>query len=111
VSSPDQADVHVVVAVAVHAEPGRRGVEVGHLVRLHRSGVKHFHYTIVGRLDLMFEAMALEADEGLTLTAYTADPGTPSHDALTLLASWAATSRRESSTESRPVSQDNSRQP
>ena len=39
----------------------------------------------------MFEAMSLEADEGLTLTAYTAQPGTPSHDGLKLLASWAAT--------------------
>jgi len=48
----------------------------------------------VGLLDLMFEAMALEADEGLTLTAYTAEPGTPSHDGLRLLASWAATHQR-----------------
>ena len=43
----------------------------------------------------MFEAMALEADEGLTLTAYTAEPGTPSHDGLQLLASWAATHQQE----------------
>jgi hypothetical protein len=43
----------------------------------------------------MFEAMALEADEGLTLTAYTAEPGTPSHDGLRLLASWAATRQEE----------------
>jgi hypothetical protein len=39
--------------------------------------------------------MALEADEGLTLTAYTSQPGTPSHDGLKLLASWAATRQRE----------------
>jgi hypothetical protein len=62
-------------------------------------------------MDLMFEAMALEADEGLTLTAYTAEPGTPSHDVLRLLASWAATSRHESSTESGPVSQGSGPQP
>jgi hypothetical protein len=55
--------------------------------------------------------MALEADEGLTLTAYTAEPGTPSHDALRLLASWAATSRRESSAESGPARQGSSPQP
>ena len=53
----------------------------------------------------MFEAMALEADQGLTLSAYTAEPGSPSHDALRLLASWAATSRHESATESGAVSQ------
>jgi transcriptional regulator with XRE-family HTH domain len=64
-----------------------------HDVRLHRSGRKQFHHAAVGLLDLLFEAMAIEADEGLTLTVYTAEPGTPSHDGLKLLASWAATSQ------------------
>jgi hypothetical protein len=35
--------------------------------------------------------MPLPADPGLTLTAYSAEAGTPTHDALRLLASWAAT--------------------
>jgi len=74
-------------------------------VRLHRSGLKHFHHPVIGRIDLMFEAMALEADEGLTLTGYTAEPGTPAHDALRLLASWAATGLGDSDTESAPISQ------
>ena len=64
-----------------------RTLWAAHNVRLHCSGVKHFHHPVIGRKDLMFEAMALEADEGLTLTAYTAEPGMPSHDALRLLAS------------------------
>ena len=68
-----------------------------HDVRLHRSGLKHFRHPAIGPLDPMFEAMALEADEGLTLTAYTAEPGTPSYDGLRLLASWAAASQREGS--------------
>jgi transcriptional regulator with XRE-family HTH domain len=72
-----------------------RALWAAHNVRLHRSGLKHFRHPVVGLLDLMFEAMALEADEGLTLTAYTAQPGTPSHDGLKLLASWAATRQRE----------------
>jgi transcriptional regulator with XRE-family HTH domain len=62
-----------------------------HDVRLHRSGVKHFHHPVVGALELAFEAMDLPADPGLTLTAYTPEPGSPSEDALRLLASWAAT--------------------
>ncbi|MCW2625213.1 MAG: family transcriptional regulator, partial [Mycobacterium sp.] len=37
------------------------------------------------------EAMEFPADTGLTLTAYSAQSGTPSHDGLNLLASWAAT--------------------
>jgi transcriptional regulator with XRE-family HTH domain len=71
-----------------------RALWAAHNVRLHRTGIKHFRHPAVGLLDLMFEAMALEADEGLTLTAYTAEPGTPSHDGLRLLASWAATHQR-----------------
>jgi MmyB-like transcription regulator ligand binding domain len=70
-----------------------------HDVRLHRTGLKRFRHPAVGTLDLMFEAMALEADEGLTLTAYTAQPGTPSHDGLKLLASWAASRQGEDSDE------------
>jgi transcriptional regulator with XRE-family HTH domain len=88
-----------------------RALWAAHNVRLHRSGLKHFHHPAVGRIDLMFEAMALEADEGLTLTAYTAEPGTPSHDALVLLASWAATSLNEGSAESTAISQGGSSQP
>jgi transcriptional regulator with XRE-family HTH domain len=76
-----------------------RTLWAAHDVQLHRSGVKRFRHPVVGHLDLMFEAMTLEADEGLTLTAYAAEPGTPSHDGLKLLASWAATSQHESATE------------
>lgn len=63
-----------------------------HDVRLHRSGVKHFHHPLVGDLDLGFEAMNLSAETGLTLTVYTAEPGSSSQDGLALLASWSATS-------------------
>jgi MmyB-like transcription regulator ligand binding domain len=59
-------------------------------VQFHRTGLKRFHHPVVGDLALAFEALDLTAD-GLRITAYTAEPGTPSHDALNLLASWAAT--------------------
>ncbi len=35
--------------------------------------------------------MELPADPGPTLLVYTAEPASPTQDALTLLASWAAT--------------------
>ena len=63
----------------------------GHNVRLHDHGDKRFHHPVVGDLTLSFEELPLPADPGLTITAYTAEPGTASHDALSLLASWAAT--------------------
>jgi hypothetical protein len=60
-------------------------------VRFHRSGVKRFRHPVVGDLTLAYEALDLAADPGLRISAYTAEPGTPSEDALNLLASWAAT--------------------
>ena len=62
-----------------------------HNVRLHDHGTKRFHHPVVGDLALTFEELPLPADPGLTMTAYTAEPGSASHDALALLASWAAT--------------------
>jgi transcriptional regulator with XRE-family HTH domain len=62
-----------------------------HNVRFHRTGVKRFHHPEVGDLTLTYEALDLAADEGLRISAYSAEPGTPSDDALKLLSSWAAT--------------------
>jgi transcriptional regulator with XRE-family HTH domain len=62
-----------------------------HDVRFHRTGVKRFHHPVVGDLTLTYEALALPEDPGLTIFAYTAEPNSPSHDALHLLASWAST--------------------
>nr|QIY73777.1 helix-turn-helix domain-containing protein [Streptomyces sp. RLB1-33] len=68
-----------------------RTLWAAHDVRLHQTGVKRFHHPAVGELSLPFEAMPIPTDPGLTLTALSAEPGTPSHDSLKLLASWAAT--------------------
>jgi transcriptional regulator with XRE-family HTH domain len=62
-----------------------------HNVRFHRTGVKRFRHPVVGDLTLTFEALDLAADSGLRISAYTAEPGTASDDALKVLASWAAT--------------------
>ncbi len=62
-----------------------------HNVRFHRTGVKRFHHPVVGDLTLTYEALDLAADSGLRISAYSAEPGTPSDDGLRLLASWAAT--------------------
>jgi transcriptional regulator with XRE-family HTH domain len=60
-----------------------------HNVRWHTTGTKHFHHRFVGDLDLAYEAMELTADPGQTLLTYTAEPGSPSQQALRFLASWA----------------------
>lgn len=62
-----------------------------HNVRHHISGTKEIHHPVVGDLQLTFESMDLPADPGLALIVYGTEPGSASHDALTMLASWAAT--------------------
>ena len=63
---------------------------------MHRTGTKSVHHPVVGDLDLTFEAMDLTSEPGLQLLAFTAAPGSPSHDGLQLLATWAATAQLES---------------
>ena len=65
-----------------------------HDVRRHATGEKHFHHSVVGLLDLLFESADLAADPGWKLLIYTAAPGSAAADALTLLASWAATNEQ-----------------
>lgn len=62
-----------------------------HNVKFHRTGTKRFHHPVVGDLTLTFEALELAADPGQRLNVYTAEPGSPSDDALRLLASWITT--------------------
>ena len=62
-----------------------------HNVRIHTTGVKLLHHPVVGDLDLTFESFPLPADPTQSLLVYTAEPGSPTQDALQLLASWAAT--------------------
>jgi transcriptional regulator with XRE-family HTH domain len=62
-----------------------------HNVHLHRTGNKLINHPVVGRLELRYDTLELPADTGLTMLVYTAEPGSATADALTLLASWSAT--------------------
>ena len=62
-----------------------------HNVRYHGAGTKHFHHLVVGNLELAYESVDMISEPGLTLTIYAAEPGSPTEQALALLASWAAT--------------------
>jgi hypothetical protein len=59
-------------------------------VKYHRSGRKRLHHPVVGDLDLDYESMELPSEPGLVMNVYTAPAGSPTADALALLASWAA---------------------
>lgn len=61
-----------------------------HNVRHHGTGFKTFHHPVVGDITLAFEGLEMAAEPGLTLTIYTAEPGSRSEEATRLLASWGA---------------------
>lgn len=46
-------------------------------------------HPVVGELELTGEALLLPADTGLTIITYTAEPATPSAEALQFLNNWA----------------------
>src|SRR3954463_14122534 len=60
-------------------------------VRVQDTGIKHMHHPVVGDLSVVFEAMELKADPGLTVSTYGAEPGSTSEESLRLLGSWPAT--------------------
>jgi hypothetical protein len=62
-----------------------------HDVKYYRSGTQPFHHPLVGDLTLDYDALEIPADLGLTIVAYTAEAGSPSQQALDLLASWTST--------------------
>jgi transcriptional regulator with XRE-family HTH domain len=97
----DQALTDLVGELSMRSEEFRTRW-AAHNVRLHRTGLKDIHHPVVGDLHLMFEALDLPADAGLSLAVYSAEPASPSQDGLNLLASWAATLDQVDETLPRP---------
>ena len=71
-----------------------------HNVRYHQTGTKRLRHPVVGQLELEYEVMDVSADDGLTISVYSAEPGGRSQQALDLLASWAATPHEQPTTAS-----------
>jgi hypothetical protein len=61
-----------------------------HDVRIHTTGVKKLHHPVVGDLDLPFESLPLDPGTSTSLVTYLPEPGSPTEDALAVLASWDA---------------------
>jgi hypothetical protein len=61
-----------------------------HHVNSPSYGTKHYQHRTVGNLTLGCDTWASPDGSGQRLMVLTAEPGTPSHDALRILASWTA---------------------
>jgi transcriptional regulator with XRE-family HTH domain len=86
----DRALTSLVGELSMHSQEFRQRW-AAHDVEYYRSGSQPFRHPIAGHLDLDYDALEIPADPGLTIIAYSAEPGSPSQQALDLLASWAAT--------------------
>ncbi|MGW2476692.1 helix-turn-helix transcriptional regulator [Streptomyces sp. NPDC001665] len=89
--NPHDKDLHDLVGELSTRSEEFRTRWGAHNVRHHGTGTKRFHHQAVGELTLSFEDLEMTAEPGLTVTVYTAEPGSPSEEGLRLLASWSAT--------------------
>lgn len=62
----------------------------GHHVAVRDMGARVLRHPIAGDLTLDWSALTSATDPGQQLITLTAEPGTPSHDGLRILASWSA---------------------
>jgi len=88
---PLDRDLPALVGELATTSPQFRTRWAAHDVQLHHTGVKRLRHPVAGLIEVAYTTMDLPAPPGLVLTFYTAEPGSPSDDALSLLASWAAT--------------------
>jgi transcriptional regulator with XRE-family HTH domain len=96
---PDDPRLSALVGeLSVKSEDFRR-LWARHDVKEKTYGVKLMRHPLVGELTLSFETFRLGDDPEQSLITYHAEPGSPSADALRLLASWGA----DATASARPV--------
>lgn len=83
-AAPDSPELAALVDEVSASSPEFVGLWQRYDLRYRRSQAKDFNHPGVGHLTLGFEVLNL--DDGLRLSVYQAEPGTPDYDALKLLA-------------------------
>jgi transcriptional regulator with XRE-family HTH domain len=87
---PDDENIRAVVGELSVKSAEFRQMWNEHTVREKTFGRKVVAHPVVGMLELAFETFRPSSDERVTLTTYTAEPGSPSDERLRVLASWVA---------------------
>ncbi|MGO4615711.1 helix-turn-helix domain-containing protein [Nocardia sp. 2YAB30] len=86
---PDDPRLTALVGeLSVH-DPDFRQWWGAHHVSAHTVGTKTFRHPVVGELTLDWETLNCSIDPDQHLIVLTAEPASPSHDALRILTSWA----------------------
>ncbi|MGH3713669.1 MAG: helix-turn-helix domain-containing protein [Micromonosporaceae bacterium] len=99
---PDDPKLAALVGeLSVKSEEFRR-LWATHDVKDKGHGVKRLRHPLVGELTLAYETFTLPGDADQALTAYHAEPGSPSAEALRLLASWGTDATRAGASAPQP---------
>lgn len=90
-------DPHSAAITQIVGELATQSVEfrtrwAAHNVTTHRHGVKRFGHPEFGDLTLTYNVFEVAAAPGLSLVGYTAEPNSPSAQALSIMSSWSVTS-------------------
>ncbi|MEU6651576.1 helix-turn-helix transcriptional regulator [Streptomyces sp. NPDC046900] len=87
---PDDPDLARLVGELTTQDADFRTLWAEHHVNGATSGTKHYRHHLVGDLTMNCDAWAGFDSSGQRLMVLTAEPGSPSHDALLILTSWTA---------------------
>ncbi len=85
----DRATVALVAELRAHSPEFAEWWEE-HRVHQRTHGSKRLRHPLVGPLTVDYESLTLPGDPDTTLYVYTTEPGSPSREAMHLLAGWAA---------------------
>ncbi|MFV8162622.1 helix-turn-helix domain-containing protein [Mycobacterium sp. 134] len=93
-------DPHSAAITQIVGELATQSVEfrtrwAAHNVTAHRNGVKRFGHPEFGDLTLTYNVFEVSAAPGLSLVGYTAEPNSPSAQALSIMSSWSVTGPTE----------------
>lgn len=85
----DKELIEVVGTLSTQSEEFR-ALWASHDVFRYRAGAKLLTHSEVGDLEFGYESFELSTDPGLVMLVYTVEPGSPTAEAMRLLASWNA---------------------
>ncbi|MER5912508.1 helix-turn-helix transcriptional regulator [Streptomyces sp. NPDC001982] len=91
---PDDQRLSAIVGELSVKSADFRRLWATHDVKEKSYGVKRLHHPLVGELSLNYETLKVADDSDQSLIVYHAEPGSPSADALRLLASWGTDAAR-----------------